>query len=123
MGKFIIKKTKTGFNFNLKAGNGEIIATSEVYKTIANCRNGVQSVIKNAPVAGVEDHTLENFEKVKHPKFEIYADKSGQFRFRLKAKNGEIIAVGEGYTTKAACKNGVDSVMRNAADSTIEEQL
>ena len=123
MGKFTIKKTNTGFNFNLKAGNGEIIATSEVYKTVANCRNGVQSVIKNAPIAGVEDQTVEGFEKVKHPKFEIYNDKSGQFRFRLKAKNGEIIAVGEAYTTKAACKNGVASVAKNAADATIEEQL
>lgn len=48
------------------------------------------------------------------PKFEIYKDSSGQFRFRLKAPNGEIIAVGEAYTTKDASKNGISSVKENA---------
>ncbi len=123
MGKFVIKKTNTGFNFNLKASNGEVIATSEVYKELDGCRNGVASVMKNAPVANVEDQTVENFEEMKHPKFEIYKDKAGEFRFRLKAKNGEIIATGEGYTTKANCKNGVNSVMKNAVDAEIVEEV
>ncbi len=123
MGKFVIKKTNTGYNFNLKASNGEVIATSEVYKALDTCRNGVESVMKNAPVANIEDQTVENFEELKHPKFEIYKDKAGEFRFRLKAKNGEIIATGEGYTTKANCKNGVNSVMKNAADAEIVEEV
>lgn len=123
MGKFVIKKTNTGYNFHLKAGNGETIATGEVYKELETCHNGVQSVIKNAPVANLEDQTVEGFEEQKHPKFELYKDKSEQFRFRLKAKNGEVIAVSEAYTTKANCKNGIASVVKNVEDAKIIEEL
>ncbi|MBO7400298.1 MAG: YegP family protein [Clostridia bacterium] len=123
MGKFVVKKTKTGFKFNLKAGNGEIIATSEVYNTKGACLNGVKSVINNAPKANFEDQTAEGFEKAKHPKFEMYTDKAGEFRFRLKATNGQVIAVSEGYAAKASCLNGVESVRKNAAEGKIEEQL
>ena len=122
MGKFIIKDTNTGIKFDLKAGNGEVIATSEVYTTEAACRKGIASVQKNAPVAGVEDQTVEGFETVKHPKYEIYLDKAGEFRFRLKATNGEIIAVSEGYKAMASCKNGIESVRKNAADSKIVDE-
>ena len=121
MGKFVIKAAKTGVMFNLKASNGEIIATSEVYTAKPACKKGIASVIKNAPVAGVEDQTQEGFEKVKHPKFEIYNDKAGEFRFRLKATNGEIIATSEGYKSMKSCVNGVESVKKNAADSDIED--
>ena len=121
MGKFVINVTKTGFTFHLKAGNGENIATSEVYKAIASCRNGIESVRRNSAVAGIEDQTVENFEKVKHPKFEIFKDKAGEFRFRLKATNGEIIAASEGYKSLTACKNGIDSVKRNAPDAAVGE--
>lgn len=55
------------------------------------------------------------------PKFEIYRDNKGEFRFRLKAPNGEVIAVGEGYTTKAACMNGIESVKKNAPIAGIKE--
>ncbi|WP_406660965.1 YegP family protein [Methanolobus sp. ZRKC3] len=48
------------------------------------------------------------------PKFEVFTDKSGKFRFRLKAKNGEIIATSQGYTSKAGCMKGIDSVRENA---------
>ena len=121
MGKFIIKKTNTGIKFDLKAGNGEVIATSEVYTTEAGCRKGVESVRKNAPIAGVENQTVEDYVQVKHPKFEIYLDKAGEYRFRLKAANGEIIAVSEGYTALAGCENGIESVKKNAPDAEIEE--
>lgn len=121
MGKFVIKNTNTGVKFDLKASNGEVIATSEVYASLDTCKNGVESVRKNAPVAGVEDQTAENFEAVKHPKFEVYTDKAGEFRFRLKAKNGEIIAVSEGYKAKASCMNGIESVKKNAVDAEVVE--
>ncbi len=119
MGKFLVKETATGFKFDLKAGNGEVIAVSEVYNSKAACLNGVESVKKNC-VGEVEDQTVENFEKVKHPKFEIYEDKAGEFRFRLKAGNGEIIAVSEGYKAKAGCVNGIESVKKNAPEAEIE---
>ena len=54
-------------------------------------------------------------------KFEIYKDKRGEYRFRLKASNGQVIAVGEGYSSKAACENGIASVQKNAPDAKIEE--
>ena len=120
MGKFIVKTTNTGIKFDLKAGNGEVIATSEVYASKAACLNGIESV-KNSCVGGIEDQTVEGFEAVKHPKFEIYLDKGGEYRFRLKARNGEIIAVSEGYKAKASCINGIESVKKNAPDAPTEE--
>ena len=122
MGKFVIKKTNTGIKFDLKAGNGEVIATSEVYESEAACKNGVASVAKNAPVAAVEDQTTEGFATEKHPKFEVYEDKAGEFRFRLKATNGQIIAVSEGYKAKASCLNGIESVKKNAPEAEIVEE-
>ena len=123
MGKFVIKETKTGgFVFNLKAGNGEVIAVSETYSGLPACKNGIESVRKNAVEAKIEDQTVENFEKVTNPKFEVYSDKAGEFRFRLKAKNGEIIATGEGYKAKASCLNGIDSIRRNAPEAEVVEE-
>ena len=119
MGKFVVKTTKTGFVFNLKAGNGEVIATSEVYSSMDACKNGVASVAKNAPIANLEDQTVEGFETQKNPKFEVYADKRGEFRFRLKATNGQIIAVGEGYKAKASCLNGIASIRKNAPEAPV----
>jgi uncharacterized protein YegP (UPF0339 family) len=118
MGKFIVKETATGFKFDLKATNGQVIATSEVYTTKAACLNGIDSVKANC-VGGVEDQTVENIVEVKHPKFEMYTDKAGEYRFRLKAKNGEVIAVSEGYKTKTSCENGIESVKNNAPDAEI----
>ena len=122
MGKFVIKGVKSGVKFDLKAGNGEVILTSEVYNSLASCKSGIASVQKNAPIAAVEDQTAENFEKQKNPKFEIYTDKAGEFRFRLKARNGQIIGVSEGYKKMASCANGVDSVRKNAAESKVEDE-
>ena len=119
MGKFVVKETATGFKFDLKATNGQVILTSEVYTTKAACLKGIESVKKNC-VGGVEDQTAEAVEAVKHPKFELYADKAGEFRFRLKATNGEIIAVSEGYKTKANCENGIQSVKNNAPEAEVE---
>ncbi len=118
MGKFVVKETGTGFKFDLKACNGQVIATSEVYSTEDACMNGIESVKKNC-VGEVEDQTAIEVKEVKHPKFEIYNDKAGEFRFRLKARNGEIIAVSEGYTTKDACENGIESVKKNAPEAEI----
>lgn len=119
MGKFVIKEVKSGIKFNLKAGNGEIIATSEVYNSMDACKKGVASVQKNAPVAAVENQTVEGYTVEKHPKFEVYKDKAGEFRFRLKATNGQIIATGEGYKALAGCMNGIESIKKNAVDAAV----
>ena len=122
MGKFVVKQTKNGFVFNLKAGNGEIIATSQTYSGEDACMNGIESVRKNAELAKLEDQTVENFETVTNPKFEVYLDKRGEYRFRLKARNGEIIATGEGYKAKASCLNGIDSIRRNAPEAPVVKE-
>ena len=121
MGKFVIKETSTGFKFDLKAGNGEVILSSEVYSALASCKKGIASVAKNAPIAPIEDQTVEGFKKEHNPKFEVYADKKGEFRFRLKARNGEIIATSEGYKAKASCMNGIESVKKNAPEALVVE--
>ena len=121
MGKFVIKTTKAGFRFNLLATNGQVIATSETYSTADACRSGIESV-RTSCLGPIEDQTVENFEVQTHPKFEVYQDKAGEFRFRLKARNGQIVAVGEGYKQLAGCLNGVDSIKRNAPEAEIVEE-
>ena len=122
MGKFAVKQTKSGTKFNLKATNGEIIAISEVYSSKRSCLKGIESVRNNAPIAAVENQTVEGYAVEKHPKFEVYTDKAGEFRFRLKARNGEIIAASEGYKKLASCLNGIESVKKNAPDSPVVEE-
>ncbi len=91
MGKFVVSEVKTGVKFNLKANNGQVIASSKVYKTFKTCMKGINSIKKNAPIAAIEDQTVEDYATAKNPKWEIYLDKAGEFRFRLKARNGQII--------------------------------
>lgn len=122
MGKFVIKNTKTGIKFDLKATNGQVVASSQIYKSMKTCLNGTASVVKNAPIAALEDQTVEGYAKQKCPKFEVYVDKKGEYRFRLKAINGQIIAVSEGYVKIASCMNGIDSVRKNAVDAPVEEE-
>ena len=122
MGKFVIRKVATGVKFDLKATNGQVIATSEVYEAEASCRNGIESVRKNAEIAKFEDQTAEVVETVTNPKFEMYQDKAGEYRFRLKARNGEVIAVSEGYVAKASCLNGIESVRKNAPEAEVVEE-
>lgn len=121
MGKFEVKTSAKGVSFNLLATNGQVVATSQVYKSLRTAKIGIASVAKNAPAAAVEDQTSEGFEKKPMPKFEVYADKAGKSRFRLRAKNGQIIAVGEAYESLKACLAGVESVKKNAADAKIVE--
>ena len=121
MSKFVIRTVNSGIKFDLKATNGQVVLTSEVYTTEAACRKGIESIMKNAPIANVENQTEEGYETLTHPKFEMYQDKAGEFRFRLKARNGEIIGTSEGYTAKAGCLNGIESVKKNAGSAEIVE--
>lgn len=112
MGKFVIRRGKAGFLFCLKAANGEIIAVSSAYASEAACRKGIESVAHSAAEAAVEDQTAGK--QAACPKFEAYLDRQGEFRFRLRARNGQIIAVSEGYAAKKNCLGGIESVRRNA---------
>ena len=109
MGKFVITKRTNGeFQFNLKAGNGQVILTSEGYTTLAACKNGIESVKKNA----VEDTRFERKEA-----------KNGAPFFNLKAGNGQIIGKSEMYSSQAACENGIASVMKNAPEAEVVEDF
>lgn len=123
MGRFVIRTVPTGVKFDLYAQNGQTVLSSEVYLTVSACRKGLWSVQRNAPAAAVEDLTGSERHPRKNPKFELYSDKSGAFRFRLKAKNGQIVAVSEPYTTKAGCLGGIDSVRENTAQAQVEEAI
>jgi len=122
MGKFVVTQAKTGIKFTLKATNGQVIASSQVYKSLKSCLAGVKSVIVNSAVAPIEDQTVEGFAAEKCPKFEVYTDKAGETRFRLKAANGEIILASEGYKAKSSCMNGIESVRKNAVDAEIVKE-
>ena len=120
MSKFVLRPVSTGFKFDLKATNGQVILSSEIYATRAAAIKGIASVKLCAPAANVENRTEEGCKTLTHPKFEMYQDKAGEFRFRLKARNGKIIGTSEGYTAKAGCLNGIESVKTNAAEAETE---
>ena len=129
MGKFVIKKTPTGaFNFSLFAVNKEKIAVaSQVYSTKAACKKGMESVGKNAvrciDEERIEDQTLKTPTAKTCPKFEIYFDKAGLYRYRLIATNGESIAMSEeGYKSKSGVLNGIKSVSVNAINAEIVDE-
>ena len=120
-GKFVVKETKSGFRFNLVASNGQVIASSEAYSSKASCLGGVESTRKNCAVH-VEDQTKEGFETLTHPKYELYLDKAGEYRFRMKARNGEPIGKSEGYKAKASALNGIESIGKNAPEGEVIEE-
>ena len=122
MSKFSVRPVPSGFRFQLKAANGEALLITEVCTTEAACRKGIDSVIKNAAIAAVADQTREDGRAVPNPSFELYKDKSGMFRFRLKARNGETIGKSKSYTAKAGALGGIESIRKNApaAEITME---
>ena len=108
MGTFVIKKRDNGeFQFDLKAGNGEIILTSEGYTSKQGCENGIESVKKNAP----ED---DNYEKK--------TSSNNKYYFSLKAANGQVIGTSEMYESAAGRDGGIDSVKRNAPSATVDDR-
>ena len=108
MGKFVISKRANGeFQFNLKAGNGQTILSSEGYTTKSSCENGISSVRTNS-----KDDS----------KFERKTSINGKSFFNLKATNGQNIGTSEMYESEAARDNGIASVKTNAPDASIDDQ-
>ena len=123
-GYFVYSETAKGnFNFRLKASNKETIAVSEgVFKTKSACLNGIKSVINFCATENVDDQSLQrkSDDKVKFPKFEIYLDKQGKYRYRLYANNGNLLCISEeGYASRTSCKNGIASVGKWAPTAVI----
>ena len=108
MGKFVITTRKNDeFQFNLKAGNGQIILASEGYTTKAACMNGVESVKNNSQ----DDNRFDRLEA-----------KNGKPYFNLKATNGQIIGTSEMYESVAARENGIESVKKNAPEAGVDDE-
>jgi uncharacterized protein len=117
--KYQVYKDKAGkYRFRLRAANNKIVAVSQAYESKAGCINGVKSVQSNCE-SHVEDQT-KNMEKLTNPKYEVFTDAADEFRFNLKASNGEIIAASEGYETKEGVMKGIEAVQRSC-DAEIED--
>jgi len=107
-GKFECYKDKAGeFRFRLKAGNGEIILSSEGYKSKASCDNGIASVKKNC---------------LDEKCFDKKQTDSGKYRFNLKSPNGQVIGTSQSYESESRCNSGIASVTKNAPDAAVVEQ-
>lgn len=107
MGKFVITKRKNDeFQFDLKAGNGQTILTSEGYTAKAGCTNGIESVRKNSQL---------------DERYDRKTSTNGKPYFNLKASNGQIIGTSEMYESVTARDNGIESVKKNAPDATVED--
>ncbi|MDF0718279.1 YegP family protein [Muricauda sp. 334s03] len=107
MGKFEIKTDKAGkFRFNLKAGNGQVILSSQGYSSKSACENGIESVKTHSQDDG-------NFERSEA--------KDGSPYFNLKASNGQVIGNSEMYSSESAMENGIASVKKNAPGASVEE--
>ncbi|MDR2866581.1 MAG: YegP family protein [Methanomassiliicoccaceae archaeon] len=126
MGKstFIITKTDNGrFLFRLEAANKMMICRSQVYESLAACKAGIESIKKNCGTTTTEDQTLQKWETQKNPKWEVYLDKAGEYRFRLKASNGQnILGSDHGYKSKSGCMGGIKSIANNSPDADVVEE-
>ncbi len=120
MGKFIVKETNTGIKFDLMGADDTVLLTSEVYTGERACHNGIASVKKSC-LGGIEDQTAEGFEALAHPKFEVYNDQGGKIRFRLKAVNGQIIAVSKPYADKEECLGAIAAIQAAAPDAPVAQ--
>ncbi|MBL1221223.1 YegP family protein [Chryseobacterium sp. L7] len=108
MGKFIIsKRTNDDFQFNLKAGNGQVILTSQGYSSKSSCENGIESVRINS-----QDES----------KFEKNTAKDNRWYFNLKAGNGQIIGSSQMYESENGMDNGIESVKNNAPGASVEDE-
>ncbi|MBL7007144.1 MAG: DUF1508 domain-containing protein [Spirochaetia bacterium] len=121
-GKFVITKTPKGFyRFSLQSSNSQTVLTSQNYASLNNCKNGIEAIKKNA-LAEIEDQTLQKPVEKKNPKFEVYLDNAGMYRYRMLASNGQNIAVSEdGYASKSGCLNGISAISRAAEDAVIDD--
>ena len=113
MGKFTVQQMKTGYKFNLKAGNGQIIASSELYHVAEECLAAIERVRRHAGAA-VEDQTLPAPQPLPFPKFTVRHSERGSIRFYLYDEQGALLAHSKHYTAKRSCLAGIRSIAENA---------
>lgn len=120
LGTFKIRQTRSGCKFDLVASNGEILATSEVYSSLDSCAKGIKSVQKNAS-APTEDQTEKDYAPIRNPKYEVYIDKAGEYRFRLKLANGQVILVSQAHISRENCLSTIERIKASANTSDVEK--
>ncbi len=122
-GKWDIRRAKDGrFFFSLYASNHTVIAYSQIYSSTTAVTTGINSVITNAPKCEIEDTTLKKPVSLPCPKWEIYLDKAGEYRFRLYAPNGLVIChAAHGYASKSGCKGGIESIRRFCVEAKVDK--
>jgi len=103
---FEVKKSKDQFHFVLKATNGQVILTSEMYNSKTAAHNGVESVKKNS---------------AEESRYERKTAKNGKFHFNLKSSNGQIVGSSQMYASESGMNNGIESVMKNAGSAEVNE--
>ena len=118
MGKFTVQRVKAGFKFNLKAGNGQIIASSSIFHSMEECLSAIERV-QACACAPVEDRTLSSVETLPFPKFEVQHTDRGGICFYLRDDNGAELAHSKNYTAKRSCLAGIRSIAENAPDAEV----
>ncbi len=103
---FELKKKGDQYHFNLKASNGQVILTSEMYNSKAAAKNGIESIQKNCG----DD-----------ARYEKKTAKNGKFHFNLKSTNGQIIGSSQMYSAESGMNNGIESVKKNAPGADVKE--
>ncbi|WP_109301153.1 YegP family protein [Aquimarina sp. AU474] len=99
-------KEGSSYHFTLKAKNGQVILSSEVYNSKSAAENGIASVKKNASEDG---------------RYERKTAKDGRFFFNLKAGNGQVIGSSQMYSSESGMENGINSVKENASGADTKE--
>ena len=118
MGMFTVQELRAGYKFNLKAGNGQIIASSKVYHLLADCLSAIERV-KECANAPVEDQTVRDYTPLPFPKYEVRHTDRGSISFFLRDHKGTELVHGKCYTAKRSCLAGIHSIGENAPDAEI----
>ncbi len=118
---FKVKATNTGYKFDFMNNEHDSILHSEVYTLKTSCLNGIDSIKRSVELCHLEDQSIDQFEKVSNPKFEVYKDSNNHFRFRIKAVNGQIIGASDAYSSKSDCLLDIKNICENVKEAVVQE--
>ena len=122
MWKFVIRENEQEeIDYILKTDSGRVILHSRNYASDNACRKGIASVTRNSRTKNFEDCTVKKSGKfIKHPKYEIYGESEGEFKFRLKASNGQVVGTSSGYSTKEACLADIEELRKHGSSAIVD---
>lgn len=120
MESFSIRSVDAGILFDILTMGGDILGTSEIYRTKSACIHGTESVKKSSQTRNIEDQTKENFEELGYPKFILLRELDGSFEFRLCSRTGELLFTSTEFESKSKCMEGIERVRRNAPLASLE---